>query len=129
MGRMTRSHARVESDVESRCQDGSVIHFQIKRAGADGLVVQDLLNHAELQVSGPSAGFVGAASVFGWYVRSGAPWSDHLDSDGLHADWQAVGDDLWRAIVRVADAADNSESSQSRLFDPADFAGRGSRRT
>jgi len=99
--------------------DGSSLVFEVKRAN---VLAGDVMRQAITYVHGASATAVGAASVFGWYVRSDAPWSErgHSDDAAIRADWRVVGDDLWRAAGVVAHVRPDNE--QPRLFDPSDYA-------
>jgi hypothetical protein len=128
MKRMAPSSPKDETDIEIRYQDGTIVRVELKQHGR-GVTVRDLLHHTEMHISGASAASVGAASIFGWYVRSKAPWTEHFDNAGLTADWLTVGDDLWRAAGQVASGMDESDSSQSRLFDPADLGKQGAGHT
>lgn len=57
--------------------------------------------------------------MFGWYVRAAAPWSEDADAEAIRSDWQAVGDDLWRATAESQGEMAHSPK-QDRLFEPAD---------
>jgi hypothetical protein len=119
---MARNHKHAEPDLEIRCSDGKIMTIEVKGRAGSAVSVRDLVTRAAMRVSGASAASVGAASVFGWYVRSAAPWSDHADSVALRADWQTIGDDIWRAAGQTARGRHEVDARQSRLFDPADFS-------
>jgi hypothetical protein len=111
------------ADLTFQDADGRVIVVEVKDARA--VSVRDMMSQAEMYISGASAAAVGAASLFGWYVRSDAPWAEHADQAAIRADWQTVGDDLWRAAGLLAHTRSNDEGpDQSRLFDPAEFGQR-----
>jgi hypothetical protein len=82
--------------------------------------VRDYWLSAALHISGASAGAVGAASFFGWYVRANAPWSGRED-DAIQSDWQTIGDDIWRAAGDIARKGGDSRRDQ-HLFDPAAYS-------
>jgi hypothetical protein len=111
-------------DLEIRYPDGRVVLIEVKRGS--GVRVRDLMSQAQLYVSGASAAAIGAASVFGWYVRSGAPWAERGGDDAaIRGDWQTVGDDLWRATGAAARIENGAERDQDHLFDPAEYARQG----
>lgn len=114
-----RKREKTRPDIEIEMPDGSSLVVEVKRANVS---VDDVMRQAITYVHGASATAVGVASVFGWYVRSDAPWSEqgHGDDAAICADWRAVGDDLWRAAVAVAHV--KPENEQPRLFDPSDYA-------
>jgi hypothetical protein len=118
---MARSKVRQETqpDIEIRLDDGRVIAIEVKD-GHRGIDVLDVAARAAMHVSGASAAVVGAASVFGWYVRGDAPWVDR-DDTAIRSDWEAVGDDLWRAAGEITRSIkDNND--QPHLFDPSEYA-------
>ena len=99
MTSMARRKVRRETapGLEIRLPDKLVLTVEVNGMGSR-VAVSDAMNQAVMHVSGASAAAVGAASVFGWYVRSQAPWSNREDDAAIRNDWQTVGDDLWRAI-------------------------------
>jgi hypothetical protein len=107
-------------DLEIKYPDGRVVIVEIKGDRKSAVSVRDLTSQATIHVSAMSAASIGAASVFGWYVRSGAPWAEP-DAAILHADWQTVGDDLWRAVGRIAHDENDVHPEQRHLFDPSEF--------
>jgi hypothetical protein len=108
------------ADIEIRLPDGRVMAIEVKDMGS-GVVVRDAISQAVMHVSGASAAVVGAASVFGWYVRSDAPWS-RGDDAAIRNDWQTVGDDLWRATGEITRAKEADIDDQPRLFDLGEYA-------
>lgn len=117
MARWWRRQARPDLEVE--LPSGKRLLVEIKRANVS---LDDVRRQAAAYVSGASASAIGAASVFGWYVRSEAPWSErgHADDSAIYADWVTVGDDLWRALS-VSPYVER-EATQPQLFDPTDYS-------
>lgn len=112
-----RNHA----DIEIRYPDGHVVYIEVKRHGND-IDVRDAESRFMMHIGRASSALVGAASVSGWYVRSGSPpWSEDADAAGISADWRTVGEDLWRALGRATYVRIEGDPDQSRLFDPADL--------
>jgi hypothetical protein len=116
MARVARHRLGKQTDAEVKMPDGRTVIVEFKR----GDVSEDqVVRRALTYVHGASAAIVGAAGVFGWYVRSDAPWSRRAEGDAIYGDWRVVGDDLWRA-ARAASFKD--EDNQPHLFDPTDYA-------
>ncbi|HEV2975447.1 MAG TPA: hypothetical protein VGX69_10730 [Solirubrobacteraceae bacterium] len=109
------------ADIEIRYPDGHVVYIEVKAHGNE-IDVRDAENELMMHIGGASSAFVGAASVSGWYVRSGSPpWSEDADAAGISADWRTVGEDLWRALGRATYVRIKGDPDQSCLFDPADL--------
>jgi hypothetical protein len=121
MAHMTRPRAQeaAKPDIEIRLDDGRVIAIEVKDLGR-GINVRDVAARAAMHISGASAAAVGAASVFGWYVRSNAPWLG-VDDSAIRSDWVTVGDDLWRATGGITRSIEDDDD-QPHLFDPSEYA-------
>lgn len=102
----TDKDSKERADLEIRYPDGTVVYIEVKsRHGHDVVVTaREATDQVAMHVRAANAASVGAASVFGWYVRSAAPWSEDADTAAIRSDWRVVGDDLWRAAARLGDA-------------------------
>lgn len=113
-----RTQADAEADLAIRYPSGRVVVIEVKNHRRN-VSVRDYWLNAALHISGASAGAVGAASFFGWYVRTNAPWSGR--EDAIQSDWQTVGDDIWRAAGDIAHKDSDSRRDQ-HLFDPSAYS-------
>jgi hypothetical protein len=118
MARVARRRLGKQGDAEVKMPDGRTVIVEFKRGNVS---VDQVMRQALTYVPGASAAIVGAAGVFGWYVRSDAPWSRRAEGDAIYGDWRVVGDDIWRA-ARAASL--EGEDNQPHLFDPTDYAAR-----